>query len=226
MKFRVSLWLTITLFVMMLSAGIASGCLGYYMGREALKAVTQPDVSSEDPLVKSKPVGGKYKGLKIVNEKAILLKVYNHIHNKDQNRRSHQQVPLKNKANLVERQSEKKINSSLFPLSNQSEGVTLKVENAEFQGGSLLLNLSLKNEGKETVSFLYSFLDVRDDRARPLSAIPDRLPGDLPANGELYSGVLRIPKVLLENTKYISLTMTNYPERTLELKLPQIPISN
>ncbi|GAB4528746.1 MAG: hypothetical protein Tsb0014_10250 [Pleurocapsa sp.] len=89
-----------------------------------------------------------------------------------------------------------------------------------------MLGLNLKNQGEQSVHFLYSFLDVRDDRNRPLSAIPDGLPEDLLPNGQDYSGVLRIPKVLLNNTQYISLTMTNYPEQTLELKIPRIPISN
>ncbi len=83
MKIRVNLWLTIFLFLMMLLAGLASSYIGYFMGSEALKVVTQPDINSSDKTMKEAPVGGKYKGLKIIKEEDILKKVYNLINDKD-----------------------------------------------------------------------------------------------------------------------------------------------
>jgi hypothetical protein len=53
------------------------------MGSEALKVVTQPDINSSDKTMKETPVGGKYKGLKIIKEEDILKKVYNLINDKD-----------------------------------------------------------------------------------------------------------------------------------------------
>ncbi len=83
MKIRVNLWLTIFLFLMMLLAGLASSYIGYFMGSEALKVVTQPDINSSDKTMKETPVGGKYKGLKIIKEEDILKEVYNLINDKD-----------------------------------------------------------------------------------------------------------------------------------------------
>ena len=77
MKIRVNLWLTVFLFLMMLCGGFASSFVGYFMGREALKVVTQPDINTEDITKNQKPLGGKYKGLKIIKEQDILTKVYN-----------------------------------------------------------------------------------------------------------------------------------------------------
>ena len=77
MKIKVSLWLTVFLFFMMLAGGVASSYVGYFMGREALKVVTQPDINSEDSAGQKRPLGGKYKGLKIIKEQDILLKIYN-----------------------------------------------------------------------------------------------------------------------------------------------------
>ena len=82
MKVRVNFWLTIFLFLMMLLAGVASSYVGYFLGREALKVVTQPDINSED-VSRDKPLGGKHKGLKIIKEKDILTKVYNLTHSKN-----------------------------------------------------------------------------------------------------------------------------------------------
>lgn len=83
MKIRVNLWLTIFLFLMMLLAGAASSYIGYFMGREALKVVTQPDVNSKDSTLNQKPLGGKHKGLKIIKEEEIFQKVYNLVNDKD-----------------------------------------------------------------------------------------------------------------------------------------------
>ncbi|MEM8721889.1 MAG: hypothetical protein AAGE84_21760 [Cyanobacteria bacterium P01_G01_bin.39] len=77
MKIRINLWLTILLFLMMLMAGVASSYIGYFMGSQALKVVTQPDINSRDNTLNQKPLGGKHKGLKIIKEEDILRQVYN-----------------------------------------------------------------------------------------------------------------------------------------------------
>ena len=79
MKIRVNFWLTAFLFLMMLAGGVASSYVGYFMGREALKVVTQPDVNSEEFSRRQKPLGGEHKGLKIIKEKDILIRVYNQV---------------------------------------------------------------------------------------------------------------------------------------------------
>ena len=216
---RVTLWLTLALFLMMICAGAASSYLGYIMGQEALKAVTQPEVNSD----RQRPLGGDYKGLKIINEKEILVKVYNRIHGK--NRQSKlEQSSSAGRVNLVDDEPQSKSVDANFPISYQSQGVTLEVSNAEVRDSSLLLGLNLKNESEQSVRFLYGFLDVRDDRGRPLSAIIEGLPGKIPANSQNFQGTLRIPRVLLDGAKTVSLTLTDYPEQNLELKLQQIPI--
>ncbi|MEL6441929.1 MAG: hypothetical protein AAFQ80_22105 [Cyanobacteria bacterium J06621_8] len=75
MKLRINLWLTIFLFLMMLLAGAASSYIGYFMGSQALKVVTQPDINSRDGSLNQKPLGGRHKGLKIIKEEDILRKV-------------------------------------------------------------------------------------------------------------------------------------------------------
>ena len=82
MKTRVSLWLTLFLFLMMLLASLASSYIGYFMGREALKVVTQPEINTEEQNSNQKPLGGKHKGLKIIEEEKILQEVYKVVNNK------------------------------------------------------------------------------------------------------------------------------------------------
>ena len=82
MKIRVNLWLPILLFLMMLMAGAGSAYIGYFMGREALKVVTQPEIDSNNNL-NQKPLGGKHKGLKLIKEQDILVEVYNLVNAKN-----------------------------------------------------------------------------------------------------------------------------------------------
>lgn len=112
-----------------------------------------------------------------------------------------------------------------LPLKSQDRGVTLEVRSANLQGGSLLLDVSLKNEGDNPVRFLYSFLNVTDDQGRALSAITEGLPGELPSNGEEFSGTVSIPTALLDDAKALSLTLTDYPDQKLKLKMSEIPVA-
>ncbi|MEQ8995091.1 MAG: hypothetical protein RID53_01140 [Coleofasciculus sp. B1-GNL1-01] len=112
-----------------------------------------------------------------------------------------------------------------LPLKSQDRGVTLEVRSANLQGGSLLLDVSLKNEGNNPVRFLYSFLNVTDDQGRALSAITEGLPGELPSNGEEFSGTVSIPTALLDDAKALSLTLTDYPDQKLKLKMSEIPVA-
>ncbi len=117
-------------------------------------------------------------------------------------------------------------NSDLqLPLKSEDRGVTLEVRSASQQGGSLLLNVSLKNDGTNPVRFLYSFLNVTDDQGRAMSAITDGLPGELPPNGKEFSGTVSIPTALLEDAKKLSLTLTDYPDQKLQLKMSEIPVA-
>ena len=225
LNFGVTIWLTLALFLMMICAGLGSCYLAYIMGQEALKAVTQPEVNSDNTVNQKQPLGGNYKGLKIINEKEILVKVNRRIQDKNNQSQRNQSSSAKN-PNLVDYESQpKSVDSKLFPINDSSQGVTLKVSNVKYQGSSLLLDVSLKNESQQSVRFLYSFLNVRDERGKPLSAITEGLPGEIPANSKNFQGTLRIPAILLDDTKTISVSLTNYPEQNLELNLKQIPIA-
>ena len=204
----------------MLVAGSGSAYISYRMGEEALKGVTQPDVSSDQSLNKEK-ILGNYKGLKLISEREILVNVYNITHGTKKFKNTSQRKSAETSEQLINFNQ----NNPFVPIRDEADGVSMEIVEAQQQGNSLLLNVILRNEGSKAVRFLYSFLDVRDDRGRALSAISDGLPGELPANGEKFRGTLRIPTVLLDNAQKISVTLTDYPEQKLELKLKDIPVT-
>lgn len=63
----------------MLSAGGASGMLGYTMGLAALKSVSQPDTRPTNKLVADKSASTGKEGVTIMKEEEILKKVKDHI---------------------------------------------------------------------------------------------------------------------------------------------------
>jgi hypothetical protein len=229
MKTNSTVALTIALLSLMSLAGTASAFLGYSLGREALKGVTQPDISPTKKLSDNNPESSD-KELKILLTEAELLKQAEDIINgkvipepiaesveEEEGAISSEQeeeTPGEKQPDLEE----------VLPIQDSDRGVTLAIVEGKQEGSSLVLNVDLKNESEESVRFLYSFLDVRDDQGRALSAITDGLPGELPANGKNFSGTIKIPTALLEDAKELSLTLTDYPDRDLELNLAKIPI--
>jgi hypothetical protein len=247
MKFNSTIALTLILLAMMLGAGFVSAMWGFTIGHEALKGVTQPDVRPTKKLADNQQTSPGKEGVPILREEDILVSVNDYINgkgkdskpdNSDKNEKNEKKEEQANNSNKQEVQKKPSPEASATPTAStntatnlklpvkaQDRGVTLEVRSATQQGGSLLLNVSLKNSGNNSVRFLYSFLNVADDQGRALSAITDGLPGELPANGEEFSGTVSIPTALLEDAKKLSLTLTDYPDQKLQLKMSEIPIT-
>jgi len=254
MKFNSTVALTLILLAMMLGAGFVSAMWGFSLGHEALKGVTQPDVRPTKKLANNQEVEPGDKEVALLSEREILVNVHAYIHdqdkdedsnsdNNDSESKSQTETDKPDESAAENQQSEGEEESSEsdvfdtetsftsngsnqnLPLKSQDRGVTLEVRSANLQGGSLLLDVSLKNEGDNPVRFLYSFLNVTDDKGRALSAITEGLPGELPSNGEEFSGTVSIPTALLDDAKALSLTLTDYPDQKLKLKMSEIPVA-
>jgi len=250
MKLNSTVALTLILLAMMLGAGFVSAMWGFTIGHEALKGVTQPDVRPTKKLADGQQVSSGQEGVLILREEDILNNVKEYIktrgkeskannndraakeENKDAQAKNDNQPnpeqqasaepsPLATQASFT---SDSNPNLNL-PLKSEDRGVTMEIRSASQQGGSLLLNVSLKNQGGDAVRFLYSFLNITDNQGRPLSAITEGLPGELPANGQEFSGTVSIPTALLEDAKSLSLTLTDYPDQKLQLKMSEIPVT-
>lgn len=254
MKFNSTVALTLILLAMMLGAGFVSAMWGFSLGHEALKGVTQPDVRPTKKLANNQEVEPGGKEVALLNERDILVNVHAYIHDQDKDKDSNtdnndsesksqtdtqkpdESAAENQQSEVEEASSESDVfntqtsftssgSNQNLPLKSQDRGVTLEVRSANLQGGSLLLDVSLKNEGANPVRFLYSFLNVTDDKGRALSAITEGLPGELPSNGEEFSGTVSIPTALLDDATALSLTLTDYPDQKLKLKMAEIPVA-
>ncbi|MDY7014965.1 MAG: hypothetical protein SVX43_15495 [Cyanobacteriota bacterium] len=234
MKFNSTVALTFVLLILMIAAGAVSGLWGYAMGYEALKGVTQPDTSPSKKLVGSRAKTDPAKLKILLNEEDILKEVKatirrgnenvknNRNPNETQEAAEEQKTEEETEQQSSETQDETAAN---LPISDREQGITMEVVDAKEDAGSLQLEVNMKNEGAEAVRFLYSFLEVKDDRGRILSAVTDGLPGELPPNSENFSGVVKVPTALLEGADKVSLSLTDYPDQKLQLSLANIPVN-
>jgi hypothetical protein len=236
MKFNSTVLLTASLAIAMLGAGAASALYSFNLGHQALQGVNQPDVNPAKKLAKQQQNSNEVQAFKPVDEKAILKQVRNYINGKAEvsSRETKAKDPADQKVadeqandNQAPQTSQKKpdqTESANFPLTAQNDGVTMEVTDVSQQGGSLVLEVNLKNESAQARQFLYSFLDIKGDRGESLSAIADGLPAELPPNGETFAGKLSIPLILVDGEKRISLSLTDYPDQSLQLNIADIPV--
>jgi hypothetical protein len=237
MKINSTLILTFLLLVMMVGTGSVSAWWGYQMGSESLEGVKEPDSNPTKKLTR-KQGGDNEAKLVFVKEKDLIIKNYDFIQGKKNNSsaKKNENKSSETKPDKETKTDENKENDSFIsspsstpllkaPVKSTDQDITLEVSEVRQQDGAIVLNVSLKNDGRKSVKFLYSFLDVRDDQGSLLSAVTDGLPGELPANGEAYSGTIRIPTALLIEAKNISLSLTDYPEQKLQLKISDLPVT-
>jgi hypothetical protein len=87
-----------------------------------------------------------------------------------------------------------------------------------------VLEVSLRNNSTKAVQFLYSSMEITNDQGRLLSATTQGLPEELAPNGEEDTGSITVPLDLLDGAKSLSLSLTDYPEQQVQLRLSGIPV--
>ena len=220
--------LTLILLTLMFGAGVTSSVWGFTIGREALKGTTQPDIRPSNNAGSGKQGTQATKDqVSILKEKDILTTVKARVEGRDPDKKTAQANTKADKASskAATKKTVAPKASAKFPLNSRDGGITLEVSAASQRSNSMLLDVSMKNEGSQPVRFLYSFLNVTDDRGRVLSASAEDLPAELPPNGQVFYGTVSIPTALLENAKEVSLTLTDYPGQKLQLQISGIPVA-
>jgi hypothetical protein len=231
MKLNSTVLLTLILLTLMLGAGSVSAFWGFTLGSSALKGVTSPDGRPTSKFTSSKSSNSHPGSLVLLREEEILKIVKSRIEGKtkaaksekldedEEDTNNSQQKPEEKPSEVAEEKPQKG-----FPVTAENKGVTFAVQSARYSGGDLLLKVKMQNKGADSVRFLYSFLDVTDDKGRTLSASTEGLPAELPANGPTFSGTVSIPTALLDDVSKISLSLTDYPAQELKLEVSNIPV--
>lgn len=229
MKINSTVLLTLILLALMLGAGSVSAILGFDIGSKALKGVTTPDARPTTKFTNLANNGQA--GVALLREEEILKIVKARIEGKTKAAKT--EKPKEEDEDLIAKtenvaekpkETEEKPQAG-FPINTEADGVTFSVQSARFSGGDLIMRVKMQNNSQEPVRFLYSFLDVTDDKGRALSASTDGLPTELAGNGQEVSGTISISASLLDDVSKISLALTDYPAQKLRLELQNIPVS-
>jgi len=213
MKLNSTIGLTLLLLASMLAAGVFSAVAGMSLGREALKGITQPDTRPTNNLTNRKGDGARQNELTILQEDKILATVKARTGGKATPPKAIAAAPAKPET------------ASKFPISTESEGVMLEVKSVQPQADSFVLSVSLKNDTADPVKFLYTFLEVKDERGQVLTANTEGLPAELPPDGVPYAGTVRLPITSVNAAKTLSLSLADYPDQQIQLKLSNIPVN-
>ncbi|MBE9199522.1 MULTISPECIES: hypothetical protein [unclassified Nodularia (in: cyanobacteria)] len=231
MKINSTVLLTLTLLILMLGAGSVSAFLGFEMGSSALKGVTTPDGRPSTKFPSSKANNSQQLGVALLKEDEILKIVKARIEGKTKAAKS-EKLEENDEETRISRQKPKEKPPAVvaeklqpgFPVTAQSEGVTFAVQSVRYSGGDLLMRVNMQNKGTDSVRFLYSFLDVSDEKGRTLSASTEGLPAELPPDSPAVSGTVIIPTALLDDVNQISLSLTDYPAQKLKLEVLNVPV--
>jgi hypothetical protein len=218
-KVNPTVTLTLVLLFLMIGAGITSASAGYKLGREALKGITQPDTRPINNITDSQGKPLRREGnLALLKEKDILANVKARIGG------TAEKADAEKPAAAPAKASPSPDATAGLPVFAESQAVTLGVQTVRKQGTSLVLEVSLRNNSTRAVQFLYSSMEITNDQGRLLSATTQGLPEELAPNGEEDKGTITVPLDLLDGAKSLSLSLTDYPEQQVQLRLSGIPV--
>jgi hypothetical protein len=217
MKLNSTATYTFILLFLMLGAGALSATWGFSLGSEALKGVTQPD---------SRPNKGNTRRTSSQPEEISILKEADIIKDVKERTSSNAKAPAEKdtQEKVTSPDDEPKQPASKFPFISKDKGVTLEVTAMRRQGDTVVFDVGIRNEGDQSVKFLYSFLNITDDQGQILTGETAGLPMELPAKSEKFTGTVSISSVLLTNAERVSMQLSDYPDQKVQLEMSEIPV--
>ncbi|WP_448527416.1 hypothetical protein [Parathermosynechococcus lividus] len=192
--------------------------IGYYVGRDSLRGVSQPVVN---PILGNAHSQSGQERATILDEAEIIARTQATIAEMSDTSTEREIVPAPANPAAPEPQTSEQ---SSLPIVAEDKGVRLEVRSVQSIGQDLLLNVTLKNDSSQGIQFIYTFLEVKDDHGNLLSALTEGLPTELPAGSDLATGVITIPKSLLADTTTVTLRLASYPNQDVQLQAANIPV--
>ena len=89
----------------------------------------------------------------------------------------------------------------------------------------IVLNVAMMNGSSDPVQFIYTFLDVSDNKGYSLSSEVIGIPETLEANSETHVGTIRVLDTPPGAATRLSLRLTDYPDQKINLEIKDIPVA-
>ncbi|MEM1367751.1 MAG: hypothetical protein AAGG02_06975 [Cyanobacteria bacterium P01_H01_bin.15] len=222
------------LFILALGLGALMTKLSYEVGREALKSVSQPDVNPTKKFIVRSGSEGEATVAEepFVDERTLLVQVYDRIQaanpkaaDTSNNLESESPPPQTESASSEAAPDDEPDSALKFPLSATASRVTLAVDGAAFEENKLVLSVTLTNDSRDAVKFLYSLLEIKDEDERILVTTTRNLPDEIPANGQVFAGQIDISRALVATSERLTLALESYPDSEVVLTIDEIPVN-
>jgi len=226
MKLNSTATFTFVLLFLMGSAGVVSSMGGFSVGTEALKGVRQPD---SRPNKASNSSGGNPQKRTSGQAEITLLKEEDILKAAKEKVSSSLKAgakpdPIADQKDVIKETSEARKTNQQFPYVAKDKEVTIEVTAIRRQEDTVSFDVSLKNDGSKAVNFLYSFLTITDDQGRLLNGETTGLPPELAAKSDRVMGTVKVSSSLLANASKVSLQLSDYPDKKIQLEVSDIPI--
>ena len=217
---------TMFLLAVMFLIGAATGFIGYLFGRNSLRGITQPDIN---PFLNS--VGDTTEaprqgvGFKKEDEiiKAVKAQTGSSDAKPDPKPDKKQESTNKDEKATTKKPEVKKADGS-FPIRLESEKVKLDIRSLVQKEDEIVLNVALINGSSNPVQFIYSFLDITDNKGYSLTSEVIGIPETLKANSETYVGTIRVLDTPPGAAARLNLSLTDYPDQKITLAIKDIPV--
>ncbi len=227
MKLNSTATFTFVLLFLMVSAGVVSSMGGFSVGTEALKGVRQPDsrpnkASSGSSANPQKRMLGQAE-ITLLKEEDILKAAKEKV-SSSLKAGAKADPPTADQRDVLKETSEMKKTNQAFPYVGKDKEVTIEVTAIRRQEDTVNFDVSLKNDSSKTVNFLYSFLTITDDQGRLLNGETTGLPSELIARSDRVMGTVKVSSSLLANASKVSLQLSDYPDKKIQLEVSDVPI--
>jgi hypothetical protein len=229
--------ITLSLLGVMATITLISAIVGYKVGAIALEGVTQPEANPAKKFANGKYELDDPQSFKPLNEKTIIEQVYYTIQRKSEAFKPESVAKPETESDNAPDNSapvatanpdvnpEPSPATTKLPLESTASDVVLSVNGMEQSGNSLVLAISLQNKGDRPRRFLYSFLEIKDDTGNAIGGITEGLPEEIPPNQQVFTGQIKIPRAIVQDGQTLTLTLSDYPQQSLTLSIPNIPIT-
>ena len=224
MKLNSTATFTFVLLFLMVSAGVVSAMGGFSVGTKALKGVRQPDsrpnkASSGTSVQKRIPGQAE---ITLLKEEDILKAAKEKVNSSL--KAGAKPDPVTDQKDVMKEAPEVKKTNQQFPYVGKDKEVTMEVTAIRRQEDTVIFDVSLKNDSAQTANFLYSFLTITDDQGRLLNGETTGLPPELAAKSDRVMGTVKVSSSLLANASKVSLQLSDYPGKKIQLEVSDIPI--
>ena len=206
---------------LMAMIGFVSGAGGYLFGRQSLRGVTQPLLN---PFLNSAqdPEQAPRQGADFLDENEILARIRAQTSGVEQPQTT---TPTET-PDAGNNEDAADATQVSLPVKVENQGVQLEVRSITKTDSNWVLNVALQNQGEQATQFLYSFIDLVDDQGRDLPTETRGLPSELVPQSDIYVGTIQVLEVPRSDAKSLTLTLTDYPQQSITLKVANIPIED